>query len=270
MVESGTSDFGSPERRYCRLHSNGRQADFAAHLVRRNSRRPNGGSLMRPLSYRRACLIKRGACLGLILATALVLAGCFASNDPLIAANASDHPLVAGAKFTEAVNCATAKLGCDSQAGYRPIASGSISIERGQYVLDYDPGSNVAFSVPTARGANGSGALFKSIGQDLYIVQLDGGSFDATAGQDTPPRYFYELVRKEGDYLYIYQYGCEENGDLQYVKSGLLQSIRSSLGGAICQTSDLRGLAAVFRARLANGLPPSERLELKPDVSPKP
>lgn len=224
---------------------------------------------MRTLHYRRACLIKHGACFGLISAIALGLAGCFASNDPLIAANASDHPLVAGAKFTEAINCAV-NAGCDSPADYRPIASGSIGIERGQYVLHYDPGSNVAFSLPATQGANGPSALFKSIGRDLYIAQLDGGSFDATAGQDAPPRYFYELVRTQGDYLYIYKFACEENGDLKYVKSALLQSVRSSLGGAICQASDLHGLAAVFRARLANGLSPSERLELKRDVSPKP
>ena len=72
----------------------------------------------------------------------------------------------------------------------------------------------------------------------------------------------------DGDYVYIYKYMCEENGDVKYVKSGLLKSITTSFGVAICQPSDLHGLAEVFQDRLANGLEPSERLELKADQSP--
>ncbi|HVI04675.1 MAG TPA: hypothetical protein VM711_01095 [Sphingomicrobium sp.] len=199
----------------------------------------------------------------LILVFGVGLAGCFTSYDPLIAANASDHPLAVGARFTDALNCASVSFGCDSRNGYRPISSGSIEMERGQYVLHFDPGSNLALSLPAAQGANKPGLLFKSIGRGLYVTQLDGGPQDATGGDGAPPRYLYALVRMQGDYLYIYKYMCEENGDVKYVKSGLLKSITSSFGMAICQPSDLRGLAEVFRDRLANGLAPSERLELK-------
>jgi hypothetical protein len=82
-------------------------------------------------------------------------------------------------------------------------------------------------------------------------------------GGDALPRYLYELVRMEGGNLYIYKYMCEENGDQKYVKSALLKSVTSTLGSAICRPSNLRGLAKIFRARLANGFPPSERLEFK-------
>ena len=122
---------------------------------------------------------------------------------------------------------------------------------------------NAAFSLPAAQGAKGLTVLFKSIGQDLYIAQLDSGPPDEAVGGDALPRYLYELVRMERSNLYIYKYMCEENGDLKYVKSGLLKSVTSVIGSAVCRPSDLHGLAKVFRARLANGRPPSERLELK-------
>lgn len=218
---------------------------------------------MRTLRYPGASLIGRVANFTLISALCFGVAGCFAGDDPLIAANASDHPLAAGTQFTEATNCAAMNLGCDGQTGYRPIANGSIEMDGGQYVLRFDPGSNTAFSFPAAQGANGPTVLFKSIGEDLYIAQLDSGPPDAAVGGDALPRYLYELVRMEGSNLYIYKYMCEENGDLKYVKSGLLKSVTSVIGSAVCRPSDLHGLADVFRARLANGLPPSERLEIK-------
>ena len=213
-------------------------------------------------------LIGRARKYVLVSVLALWLSGCFAGDNPLIAPNVSDHPLVAGTRFTDATNCASMSIGCDGQTGYKPIAVGSIEIEGGQYVLHFDPGSNIAFSLPAAQGAKGPSVLFKSIGQDLYIAQLDSGPPDAAVGGDALPRYLYELVKMEGGNLYIYKYMCEENGDLRYVKSGLLKSITSVIGSAVCRPSDLNGLAEVFRARLANGLPPSERLELKEHAGP--
>ena len=210
-----------------------------------------------------ACAVVQLSKFVLILALGVGLAGCFTSYDPLIAANASDHPLAVGTKFTDALNCASVSFGCDSPNGYRPLSTGSIEMERGQYVLHFDPGSNLALSLPAAQGANKPGLLFKSIGRDLYVTQLDAGPQDAAAGKGASPRYLYALVRMEGDYLYIYKYMCEENGDVKYVKSGLLKSITSSFGVAICQPTDLRGLAEIFQDRLANGLAPSERLELR-------
>lgn len=220
--------------------------------------------LMHRLRHTRACHVGRVANFALISMLSLGLAGCFTSDHPLIAANTSDQPLPAGAKFTEALNCASVNLACDNETGYRPAAAGSIQIEGGQYVLHFDPGSNPALSLPAAQGANKLSVLFKSIGQDLYIAQLDGGPQPSADGAYEPPRYLYSLIRKQGDYVYIYKYMCEENGDLKYVKAGQLKAITVSLGVAICQPSSLNGLAAVMRDRLANGAPPSERLELKP------
>lgn len=219
---------------------------------------------MRMSHHLRAYWVRRISALGVIAILGLGLASCFSANEPLITAGASDHPLTPGAKFTEAVNCASVALGCDSQIGYRPIGGGSVEMEDGHYVLHYDPNSNVAFSLPAAQGKNKVSVLFKSIGQDLYIAQLDGGPQEPVKGQDAPQRYLYELVRMQGSDLYIYNYTCEENGDLAYVKSGQLKAITSVLGVAICEPSNLDGLAAVFRARLTNGAPPSERLQLKP------
>ena len=221
---------------------------------------------MRMPLHLRAYGVRRIGTFGVIAILGLGLAGCFTANEPLITASASDHPLAAGAKFTEAVNCASVAIGCDSQTGYRPIGAGSVEMEDGHYVLHYDPGSNIAFSLPAARGKNKVSVLFKNIGQDLYIAQLDGGPQESAKGQDTPQRYLYELVRKQRGDLYTYNYMCEENGDLNYVKSGQLKAITSMFGVAICQPSTLDGLAAVFRARLANGAPPSERLQLRPEI----
>jgi hypothetical protein len=216
---------------------------------------------MRVPHHPRSCRFRRVAGFATISMLGLGLAGCFTSKEPLIAAGASDHPLAAGTRFTEAVNCASVSLGCDSRIGYRPIATGSVTIEGGQYILHYDPGSNIAFSLPAARGANKLGLMFKSIGQDLYIAQLDDGP--QQAGEEALPRYLYELIRMQGGNLYVYKYMCEENGDLGYVKSGQLDAVTTKLGVAVCRASSLEGLAAVFRARLANGAPPSERLQLK-------
>jgi len=214
---------------------------------------------MRVLHHSSGLRLRRFGALAVISILGLGLAGCFASDEPLITASASDHPLPAGARFSEAMNCASVDLGCDSQSGYRTIATGSVALEDGQYVLNYDPGSNVAFLLP--KGANKISVLFKNIGQDLYIAQLDGGAEEA--GDDAPRRYLYELARMQGGDLYIYEYTCEANGDLKYVKSGQLKAITTSLGVAVCHASNLDGLAAVFRGRLTNGAPPSERLQLK-------
>ena len=97
-----------------------------------------------------ACLVQLSKFV-LVLALGIGLAGCFTSYDPLIAANASDHPLTIGARFTDALNCASVSFGCESRNGYRPMSTGSIEMERGQYVLNFDPGSNLALSLRQLR-----------------------------------------------------------------------------------------------------------------------
>jgi hypothetical protein len=181
----------------------------------------------------------------------------------LIAAEDADRPLPPTAHFTESLNCAApaAELACDSRDGYRTLASGVISLSDGSYVLTYDKGSNPAFALPAAQGAPPPTLMFKAIGDGLYIAQLDTGVADAETAA-IMPRYIYSLVRIAGPVVSLYKYLCEENGDVAYVRSGQLAAVTSPMGIALCQPASLDGLATVFRARLANGQPPSEQLEL--------
>jgi hypothetical protein len=198
------------------------------------------------------------------VALSLALAGCFASKTPLIAPANADYPLGKATHFTESINCAgpelPAALACDGKVGYRPIAAGAITVQGGRYVLVYDKDSNPVFSLPAAQGAKPPALLFKAIGEDRYIAEVDMG---AQPGAEDMPRYFYTLVRVTGPSVLIYKYTCEENGDLRYVRAGQLAAIESPIGLPICQAKGLEGLAAIFRERLANGAPPDEKLELK-------
>jgi hypothetical protein len=197
-------------------------------------------------------------------ALAFGLAGCFASKAPLIQPANADYPLARAAHFTESINCAAsdlpAALACESKAGYRQIAAGEIAVQDGRYLLVYDKDSNPVFALPAAKDAKPPALLFKAIGADGYIAEVDIG---VQPGVEEMPRYFYTLVRATGPSVLIYKYTCEENGDLRYVKGGQLAAIESPIGVPICQTTSLAGLATIFRERLANGAPPDEKLELK-------
>lgn len=198
------------------------------------------------------------------VALGLALAGCFSSKQALIQPPDADHPLAQNAHFTESINCGAADipaaLACDNKGGYRQIAAGAVTMQDGRYVLVYDKDSNPVFSLPAAQNAKPPALLFKGVGGDSYIAQVDIGA--QPPGAEDMPRYLYTLVRVTGPTVLIYKYTCEENGDLRYVKAGQLAGIVSPIGLPICQATSIAGLAAIFRERLANGAPPDETLEL--------
>lgn len=193
----------------------------------------------------------------------LALAGCFTSPQPLISPAMADHPLARTGHFTESINCAAAgQLVCDAKTGFKQIAAGVISTPGGRYQLSYDKDSNPVLSLTAAQNAPPPMLMFKSIGDDLYVAQVDTAQTDP-AMADALPRYLYSLVRIKDGAAFIYKYSCEENGDLRFVRSGQLGGIVSPIGVPMCQAKSIAGLAAVFRDRLANGLPPDEKIEVR-------
>ena len=194
------------------------------------------------------------------LAACLLLSGCFMSAKPLITAKTADVPFADGSHFVEETNCAgPAQMVCGTNKGYHTTASsGTMRIEHGHYVMKSDPGSS--FAAAAGAGGNSDPALLlKGVGGGLYIAQMDMGA-DPKGGMPGGGRYLYELLDVKGKDAYVYSFTCEQNDDRHYVKAGELASVTSAMGMPICNASDLSGLAAIFRERVAGGEQPSERM----------
>ncbi|HLZ82472.1 MAG TPA: hypothetical protein VKQ54_02825 [Caulobacteraceae bacterium] len=191
------------------------------------------------------------------IALGLALSGCFASQKPLVATNATDRPFADGASFTEYVNCATAPLlGC---SGYSAKGTGSLGIKNGAYVGNPDPGDDMAAKMAAQGGGGDSPFVLKALGGDLYLLQLSMAGGDA----NMPDKYIYELVQIKGSAAFVYEMSCEENGDKRFVKSGLLTAITNNMMMPTCEADDAQKLAKVFRDRLENGAVPNEKFEFR-------
>jgi hypothetical protein len=103
--------------------------------------------------------------------------------------------------------------------------------------------------------------MLGKIGDGLYALQLP---FGQTGQASSGAQYVYELARLEGDTLYLYEFSCEQNGDVAYVRSGALTRISDVLMVPTCEPASLDGLGKVFSDRLANGAPPDEKFEVAP------
>ncbi len=195
------------------------------------------------------------------LASLLLLAGCFASREPLITAGMADTPFADGSRVVEFTNCAGASgtlIGC---TGYKRDTAATLSLRDGEYVVHPDAASNALANLPGMKSAGQDTRFFvKSIGGDLYVVELPLGDDAAASG----PNYAYDLIRVAGDTAYFYAFSCEQNGDQAYVKSRALKGISSDLLVPTCEAASLAGLGVVFRDRIANGAVPDWKFEIQP------
>lgn len=192
------------------------------------------------------------------VAASLALGDCFASQAPLVTTSNVDSPLAAGV-VTEYFNCATdaGKLvGC---TGYQSRGTAKLTVKDGLYTIHPDPNPALAAIFPGGQVKDMSFRLGK-IGADLYALQLPFGDDDGPRG--AAPNYIYELIRLQGQTAYLYEFSCEQNGDMAYVRSGDLAKISDALFVPTCETASLEGLGKVFADRLANGAPPDEKFEV--------
>jgi hypothetical protein len=193
-------------------------------------------------------------------AAVLTLSGCFASQAPLVTASNADTPLAAGV-VTEYFNCATEAgklVGC---TGYQSRGTAKLTVKDRLYTVHPDPNPALAGLFPGGQVKDISFRLGK-VGADLYVLQLPFS--DAPPADATTPQYVYELIRLQGQTAYLYEFSCEQNGDMAYVRSGDLAKISGALFVPTCETASLEGLGKVFADRLANGAPPDEKFEVAP------
>jgi hypothetical protein len=191
---------------------------------------------------------------------AILLAGCFASQQPLIAAATADTPFADGVRVADYANCAGALGGLTGCTGYKRDTTATLNLRDGEYVVHPDPTSNPLANLPAVKSAGDMRFSVKGVGGGLYVMQLPLGA--DTGGSSL--RYAYALLRVTGDTAYFYLFSCEKNGDMAYVKSGALKAISAELLVPTCEADSLAGLGQVFRDRLANGAVPDWKLEILP------
>jgi hypothetical protein len=195
---------------------------------------------------------------GAVVAMAVGLGACFGGAPLITAANAATP--VPGGVVTEYFNCASEAgrlVGC---TGYQSRGTARLTMKDGVYTVHPDPNPALAGIFPGGQVQDMSFMLGK-IGDGLYAVQLP---FDQSGQPGNGRQYVYELVRLEGDTLYLYEFSCEQNGDMAYVRSGALTRISDALLVPTCEPASLDGLGKVFADRLANGAAPDEKFEVAP------
>jgi hypothetical protein len=196
---------------------------------------------------------------GVVGAMAAGLCACFGGAAPLVTAANAETPIPGGV-VTEYFNCASDAgrlVGC---TGYQSRGTARLTVNDGVYTVHPDPNPALAAIFPGGQVQDMSFMLGK-IGDGLYAVQLP---FDPSGQPSKGPQYVYELARQDGDTLYLYEFSCEQNGDLAYVRAGALIRISDALLVPTCEPASLAGLGKVFTDRLANGAQPDEKFEVAP------
>lgn len=176
----------------------------------------------------------------MMLAFAGLLAGCYESAHPLIAANMADFPLGNSTRYR--------LYEWNTELRQWDISEAGTVTRNGDH---YDEIDDIAF-IPDAKPF-----LLKSIWDNSYVAQQNSGS-----------AYVYDLVRIESDAIYEYGMPCEE-ADRKFVGQGLIDSFSTDNGwGNTCTVSSFEKLARVFRAIAAENRQPHGKYVLGTGEAP--
>jgi hypothetical protein len=163
--------------------------------------------------------IQRFAAVGL----AALLASCFESGQPLIAANQADFP------FGQAVRYTFYEWDKERRT-WQPNETGTIRREAGHY-LQLDDGRRIADADPI---------WLKSIGDGYFIAQQKNNAV-----------YIYDLLKIQNDVVYQFGFPCSA-ADQKYVGQGLLDGFTADeRWGNTCRVSSFDKLKQIFLANAA-------------------
>lgn len=165
---------------------------------------------------------------GVVLAFAFLLAGCFESAAPLIAAKDADFPLGNSTRYR--------LYEWNEQLRQWDISEAGTVTRNGDH---YDQIEDVAFI------RDAKPFLLKSISGGFYIGQQPNGA-----------SYVYDLLKIESDAVYEYGMPCVE-ADRKFVAQGLIDTftVDGSFGNT-CTVSNFDRLARAFRAIAAENRQP--------------
>jgi hypothetical protein len=163
--------------------------------------------------------IQRVAAVGL----AAVLAACFESAQPLIAANEAEFP------FGEMTRYTFYEWDKERRT-WQPNETGTVRREADHY-LQLDDGGRIADASPI---------WLKSIGDGYFIAQ-----------QKNNNAYIYDLLKIQNDVVYQFGFPCAA-ADQKYVGQGLLDGfIADDRWGNTCRVSSFDKLKQIFLANAA-------------------
>lgn len=179
----------------------------------------------------------------------LTLAGCFASQSPLITQDDAEFPFADKSQYRQFESCSEPRVGeCDS-AGYQLTDTGTIFLKGTQYIVASDretPGTH-----PTEHEL-----AITRIDDTLYIAQI------AIKEIGPSPEYLYFPVLIDGQLVYYYQAMCDDKVDAHHVSSGLLKGITKRLFVVTCEVDTLAGLGTIFRSRANTQIKADTKFEL--------
>jgi hypothetical protein len=153
---------------------------------------------------------------------AIALTGCFFSTAPLISPDDASPVLNGKTAYTLWSTRDGGRTWTEDEAG---------TISRSQDGYSLDGEKDAAFILKAAFG-------------DYYVAQ-----------QADKDGYNFDLVRIDGDKVYVYHFACADD-DLRYVRAGLIDSISGNGDNLTCTVSDYDKLVSVFRTRIENGALP--------------
>jgi len=194
----------------------------------------------------------------------LLLAGCFASEQPLITGDNADNPFPDGTRLAEFSNCdATAAgelLGCK---GYRQTGTDTLSVKDGIATVRAETGigATVNKMLPGSTMSEVD-VRFKQVAPGLYAIQTSLGDNPPGTGPEKGLFWTYMMMRRDGDSAYFYLLQCEKNGDHAYLRSGALIGIVDYMLQPTCEPASLDGLAKIMADRIANGQAPDKRFDI--------
>ena len=161
-----------------------------------------------------------------LIGAAVLLSGCFVSEDPLIKPSDADHPFAASLSYV----------------GFRDEEGSWKEDETG--VLDR---AGDFYLMRTGDEANPPVLLFKSIRPNVYVAQ-----------QPDSGHYIYGLMQVAGNIVYEYGFSCDSTKDAAFIRSGAI-----SQKDGDCYVKSLSDLAAIFQARVNSGDKPNRKYEIQ-------
>jgi hypothetical protein len=163
--------------------------------------------------------VQRFAAVGL----AAILAACFESAQPLIAANEAEFPFGALTRYTF--------YEWDKERrSWQPNETGTVKREADHYV-QLDDGGRLSDSNPIR---------LKGIGDGYFIAQQQNNS-----------TYVYDLMKIQNDVAYQFGFPCSA-ADKKYVEQGLLDGFTADdRWGNTCRVSSFDKLRQIFLANAA-------------------
>ncbi len=160
--------------------------------------------------------------LGVLGLAALILAGCFVSNEALITPGDAARPLDGKSAYT-------LFRSRDGGTTWEKDQDGTIARSGDGYMLDGDPDSRF---------------VMRTAFDTFYIAQ-----------QKSAEGFQHDLVRIEGDHVFVYGFTCGDE-DQRHVGAGLIAEITADGNELQCRVASFSNLSKVFSERILAGAKP--------------